>query len=354
MSKTNNFDNKTIFHALVGSQAYGTSTPTSDYDYKGIYVQNPKDILGFKYIEQYQPTKDISFFEIRRYIELLMSANPTVLELLYSPDDCIIETSPAFELLRNNRDKFLTKKCKDSFSGYAIAQIKKAKGLSKMMNWEMEKIERKTPIDFCYVYENGKTFLIKEWLNKYNLKQESIGLSKLNHFDNSYAIYYDNSPDSNLKYKGIIGEISNEVRLSSIPKKEQAIGIMHWNKDGYSIHCNMYNKYQTWLKERNEARYVDVICHNQKIDGKNLLHCRRLLDMSIEIATEKTINVRRKNASDLLKIRRGEIDLQTIIDNAEEDIKKMDNIFAETNLPDMVDPEFCHDLLLEIRNLIKF
>jgi hypothetical protein len=76
--------------------------------------------------------------------------------------------------------------------------------------------------------------------------------------------------------------------------------------------------------------------------------------MAIEIAEEGTINVRRKNAADLLKIRRGEVDLQTIIDNADTKIKLMSEAFDKANLPDDVDSTFAHNLLIEIRNMTKF
>lgn len=38
---------RTIFKAIVGSQAYGTNIPTSDTDYKGVYMQSEDDLLGF-------------------------------------------------------------------------------------------------------------------------------------------------------------------------------------------------------------------------------------------------------------------------------------------------------------------
>lgn len=41
-----------IYKTIVGSQAYGTSIPTSDIDIKGIYVQPNDDILSFQYKEQ--------------------------------------------------------------------------------------------------------------------------------------------------------------------------------------------------------------------------------------------------------------------------------------------------------------
>ena len=63
------------------------------------------------------------------------------------------------------------------------------------------------------------------------------------------------------------------------------------------------------MKERNEARWVDVKSHGQKIDGKNMMHCRRLMDMAREIGEGKGINVRRENADYLISIRKGEVDL---------------------------------------------
>lgn len=64
---------------------------------------------------------------------MLQSANPAMLDLLFMPEDCIVEKHTAFELILQNRDKFLTKKCLRSFGGYAVAQIKKAKGLDKKL-----------------------------------------------------------------------------------------------------------------------------------------------------------------------------------------------------------------------------
>jgi len=358
-----------IFKAMVGSQSYGTAIATSDEDFKGVYMQHPNEILTFGYKEQIEVGKDECYYEVRRFLQLLQSANPTVLELLYSNNDCIIHKSPVFDLIVANRDKFLTKKCLQSFGGYAVAQIKKAKGLDKKMNWEHNRVERKTPLDMCYVYENGKTLSLTKWLEREGKRQECCGLIALDHFKDCYALYYDHTFHINtygyvfkqeipkeikesihLGFHGIIKEDSNDIRLSSVPKEIDAEIIMYYNKDGYTKHCNDYKSYQDWLKNRNTQRYVDIKGHNQQIDGKNLLHCRRLLDMAIEIATEKTIKVIRPNADYLLQIRKGEIDLQTIIDKAEEDIKGLDELFANSGLPSDVDAGFVNDLLLQIRH----
>lgn len=355
--------NNLIFKAVTGSQSYGTSTPTSDTDYKGVYMQSVDELISFGYKEQVEVGKDECYYELRRFIQLLQSANPTVLELLYSPEDCIITTSPQFDLLVQNRERFLTQKCLLSFGGYAVAQIKKAKGLDKKMNYEKDRMTRKDVLDFCYVLNTDSfgTLPLKDYLKRENKQQEHFGLSKLTHFRDCYSVFYDHLAEmkstnpkfegKGLGYRGVVGEDSNDVRLSDIPKYAVRETVLYFNKDGYSMHCKDYNDYEVWLKNKNEQRFIDIKGHNQKIDGKNLLHCRRLLDMAIEIATEKTITIRRKNADYLLAIRRGEVELDSIIKRAETDLLSLNELFKNSGLPLDCDKDFVNDLLLKIRHL---
>ena len=159
---------KPLFIVIRGSQAYGTQLPTSDIDYSGVYIQQKDDIFGFGYKEQISDDKnDLVLYEIKRFLELLQTANPTVLELLSTPEDCIIYKDPIFDLILQSKDIFLTKKCKNSFTGYGFSQIKKAKGLNKKQNWEKEKITRKDILDFVFVIENEKTIPWKVWNKQY-------------------------------------------------------------------------------------------------------------------------------------------------------------------------------------------
>ena len=365
-----------------GSQAYGTAIPTSDIDYAGVYIQHIDNILGYGYKEQINDDKnDTVFYEIKRFLDLVSTNNPTILELLNTPEDCILYKHTLIGEILQHRDKFITKKCSNSFAGYAIQQIKKAKGQDKKQNWEKDKVTRKDVLDFCYVIESEKSIPWKVWNVHKGYEEKFIGAVNVPNARDIYALYYDqnahncfaeNLPEymkENAKrwrledgkplgfgYKGLVktGEganaaESNQLRLSSIPKGEIPICNIIYNKDGYTMHCKDYNEYQEWLNKRNLQRWVDVETHGQKIDGKNMMHCRRLLEMAKEIAEGKGILVRRENAQELLSIRRGEIDLQSLIDRAENDIIEIDTLFKESNLPDSVDPEFVNDLLLSIR-----
>ena len=346
---------KVIFKALTGSRAYGSHVEGSDYDYKGVYIQDKEDVLGFNYKPQIEIGKDEVYYEIRRFIELLKTANPTVLEMLYTPNDCIVESKSEFYHLITNAHRFLTKQCRNSFGGYAVQQIQKARGLNKKMNWEKESMVRKTPIDYCFIYR-GQSIAepLLDFLKGKKMDQTLCGLTKVEHFRDCYTLWYDwdfhNGDSEPIGLKGIELEDSNSIRISAIPKCFDSLGIVYYNKDSYTQHCKAFKEYSQWLKERNVQRYVDIEGHGQQIDGKNMLHCRRLLDMAMEIATQGIIKVRRSNFKELIDIRKGKVDLETILVKAEEDIKKLDELYANSTLPDKVSDEFCQELLIKIRS----
>ena len=379
-----------LYLVVRGSHAYGTNIETSDTDYAGVFIQSQDDILGNTYKEQINDdNNDIVIYEVRRFLELLGSNNPTVLELLNTPEDCVIYKDPIFDMVLENRDNFITKICAKSFGGYAKQQIQKAKGQNKKQNWEKDKVTRKDVLDFVYVLEGPKSIPWKKW-NDGRYEEKFIGVVNVPNAMNVYAVYYDvdahlyfseNISEENriilakqielLKtrkesgqpmgfgYKGLVktGEgqnvaESNALRLSSIPKGETPICNIVYNKDGYSEHCKDFKSYEEWLENKNDARWVDVKSHGQKIDGKNMMHCKRLMEMAKEIGEGKGIIVRRPNAEELISIRKGEVDLQTLIDSVEEEIKEVDRIFEESNLPDEIDKTFINNLIINIRKNI--
>lgn len=348
-----------LYLVIRGSHAYGTNLPTSDTDYCGVFIQKLDDILGYSYVEQINDDKnDIVIYEIRRFLELIAKNNPNILELLNSPEDCIIYKHPSFDDILKNRSSFITKLCAASFAGYASAQIQKASGQDKKQNWEKDRMLRKNPLDFCYLHKGEKSIPLSDFFDEKGIDQRFCGLSKMPHSKDLYSLFYDfKAEDSNgetnpLGFRGIAFENSNDIRLSSIPldcSRQNYVGYVSYNKDAYMQHCNDYKSYQEWLEKRNDQRWVDVKSHNQKIDGKNMMHCRRLMDMAREIAEGKGINVRRGNAKDLIDIRQGKVDLSTLIEYIKEEIKQVDILYKNSDLPDKVDMKFIEKLLIDIR-----
>lgn len=340
-----------LLKVLVGSQAYGTSTPQSDEDFKGIYLETIQNILLGKNKSdkrnQITVSKDEVYFEIDKFISLIKSSNPTILEMLFAPEDCIIYKHPMLDELFEKRDKFLSKKCEKSFGGYAVAQIKKAAGLNKKMNWDKQKVTKKTPIDFCYVHLNGEASIpLRKWLEFNHFDQMDFGLAKVNNFDNCYSMY------RGCEFRGILNddESSNELRLSSIPIHLESTHMISYNQNGYKMHCKEFRQYQEWLEKRNTDRYVDTQAHGQKIDGKNMMHCRRLISTAVEIAQGKGVMVRRPDAEYLLSIRKGEVNLEKLIEDSQKDLQLLKELYPKCDLPEKVDKELCDNILYNIRS----
>ena len=370
-----------LYETVVGSQAHGTSTPESDVDKAFVYILPKEHLYGTDYIPQLRVNADYTGFEIRRFLELAHSNNPTILEILYSPEDCILTMHPLFKKVIDIRDSLLTKICKNSFAGYARKQIIKAKGLDKMQNWEADKVAKKEVIDFCYVIEEHRTVPLKKWLDDNSMEQLFCGVSNIPNARDVFALFYDQKahncfseleePETNkamkayykdkgqsvgLGYKGVVKtgtglsvSESNQIRLSSIPKGERMKGVLIYNKDAYTSHCKKYKSYQTWLENRNEARYVDNKEHGQKYDGKNLMHCKRLLQVAREIVETGTVNIRRPNREELLDIKKGRVKLDELIDWAEKEMIEINTLFDNSDLQDDVPGEFINQLLIKIR-----
>lgn len=374
-----------IYDVIYGSHAYGTAREDSDKDRRGIYVlpdfiMKPIETIdGFRDSEYYPEitdgTQDVVYYELRKFLYMLSNSKPNALEMLNIPDDCVLYKHQVMDLLFKNKDKFITKTCQYTFSDYVKKQLEKAQGLNKMQHWEQQRVERKTPMDFCYAVIGNQSKPLEQYLSEKRMDPKFCGLTKVPHARDLYALYYDSGAamcfselyddvyrSNQLKwrkekgfeigkgYKGIQMDDSNDIRLSSIPKFEVANCQVFYSKDLYSMHCSDYIKYQDWLKNRNESRYTDFESHGQGLDGKNMLHCRRLLDMCEEIAMGKGIIIRRENAKELLKIRTGEVSLPELVLYAEDKLEKIKILFNQSNLPNKIEVELINGLLIEMRN----
>lgn len=127
----------TIFLGWRGSVAHGTYIPPSepdaidDIDVIGVVIPEPRYYFGLQEWGS-RGTKEIKrghvdavFYELRKMINLLLQGNPNVLSALWLPSDLIIQASPEWCSLRDNRQWFVGKHVFDAFYGYAQSQLKK-------------------------------------------------------------------------------------------------------------------------------------------------------------------------------------------------------------------------------------
>ena len=346
--------NLILFECISGSRAYGTDLPTSDTDIRGVFILPQADLYGLHYIEQVNDAKnDVIFYELGRFVQLLSKNNPNILELLCAPADCILDKHPLFDQLQPA--DFLSKLCRDTFAGYAIGQIKKARGLNKKILTPLPP-ERKSLLNFCYVMDkqgtssSGSVPLI-EWLTARGWHPAQCGLVSVPHARDLYALFYDET--GTLSFQGIIaGDESNEVSLSSIPKSLVLTAYLYVNHDGYSSYCKDYREYWDWVEKRNDTRYQNTLDHGKNYDAKNMMHTFRLLDMAREILESGQVLVRRPNRTELLQIRAGAFEYDDLIRQAEQKVSQVDEAAARSLLPNRPDLERINQILVDLRTAL--
>ena len=401
-----------LYEYKRGSHAYGLNTETSDEDFGGIYIAPSEQLLGLGLDYQGQvnnETNDIVWYELSKFMKLLLNANPTVLESLFVPDDCVIYEHPIMTEIKKHRNEFITKKCFNSFGEYASSQIRKARGLNKkIVNPVTKRLE---PLDFCYTFYNQGSTKIKNWLEYRGLKQKYCGLVSIPNMHDVYGVYYDfgmhlreeeiscddfknlyftfdsdNSKNNEWQkllryiyqdlnivnrlsledaynqlcnmtygYKGMVGEdhLSNELRMSSVSKGDKPICQMSYNQNGYTKHCVDYKNYKDWEKHRNPVRYESNL--NKNYDSKNMMHSMRLMNMCVEIAEGKGFNVDRRGIDRdfLLKIKNHEFEYDELINALVKRENEMNEAIKNSLIPDDVDVELVDKLLLDARKNIE-
>lgn len=333
-----------IFECISGSRAYGLQTSTSDTDIRGVFILPKEQFYSLDYVGQINnETNDISYYELRKFIELCSKNNPNILEMLNVPEDCVLYKHSLFDRIK--KEYFLSKLCKNTFANYAFTQIKKARGLNKKIVNPVEK-ERKIIDDFCTVRIKKKSISLHEFLKENSIEKHNIGLSKIPNMKNCFNLFYSDSSN----YQGVSRKGADEVCTSSILKEEQPIAMLYCNLDGYSSYCKKYKEYWSWVEKRNHERYKSNISHDKNYDAKNMMHTFRLLHMAKEIGKERTINVRRNNREFLLAIKNAEYEYDNLVSRAEEMKEELELVYHSSDLLEKPDLQKINSLLISIRN----
>jgi predicted nucleotidyltransferase len=124
-----------IFLGYRGSIAHGLYIPNTDpnsiddKDIMGCFLAKRDYYIGLKKeketIEKWYNEWDCVYYEIRKLFHLLLKGNPNVLSLLWLDDRYILKTTPAWDMVKENKDIFVSKKVYHSFTGYAYGQFKR-------------------------------------------------------------------------------------------------------------------------------------------------------------------------------------------------------------------------------------
>jgi len=129
--------NRMLVKMIFGSHLYGTETPTSDQDFKGVALPTWEQVvLGRigKHIEHSSTGSansrntaedvDVEIFTLHNFIKLALEGQTVAFDMLHAPLNKLIWSDFIWFDLVSNREKFYSKNI-NSFIGYAVGQAAK-------------------------------------------------------------------------------------------------------------------------------------------------------------------------------------------------------------------------------------
>lgn len=120
------YESRIIFSCVHGSKAYGTSTPESDTDVRGVIVAPATYYMGLDRFEQYEPEgEDTVYFDIRKFVNLAMKGNPNIIEQFFIPPELHIVCTPYGKRLLQLRQEIVTKAIVKPHIGMVTAHLKR-------------------------------------------------------------------------------------------------------------------------------------------------------------------------------------------------------------------------------------
>jgi hypothetical protein len=291
---------KLVFKCKAGSHLYGTNTPLSDVDYRGVFIPDERYFYGcILSTEQFEDKKnDEIYFEIRKFMRLAMDNNPNIIELLFVPRNMWEVATYEWQVICNHKKLFLSKKAKHTFLGYAHSQFKRIK---THRNWLLNPPTKKPePEDYG---------LIRETL----MSDDDLGA-----------------------YEALKDQVSLVEDLMRIVTKNKA----------YKNAQREWDNYENWKKNRNPERAK--LEEKFGYDTKHASHLIRLISEGEELLLHGTITFPRPDAEYLLKIRAGKLSYEQLYREMEIYEEKFEKYYEISPLPNKPEVNKIDELCIKI------
>lgn len=312
---------KVIMKSLFGSHLYGLNTPSSDKDYKGVFIPSAQDILlqrvpktisnntNKSNTKNTVEDTDSELFSLQKFLEMASQGQTQALELLFTPDNMILEKTSEWDDIIKIRDQLLSKRV-DAFIGYCRTQAAKygVKG-SRMATVE------KT-LDLLGSYDKARK-LNEVWVD---LK---LFLAKLEHIDFI-------APDK-------INRLHHDT-LEVCGRKFQSTVTVNYAKEALQ---KIYDNYGHRAKAAKDS---------EGIDWKAISHAMRVCYQGLELLEKGKITLPLKEDArkELLEVKLGKIPYPQVQDKLESLMVLLESTKTVSKLPENIDSKLVDELVIKM------
>ncbi len=321
-----------IVKMLFGSRVYGTALPSSDTDFKGIFLPIGRDIVlgrapSTQNIHTNDPNSgtkntaddiDIELFSIYRYLELLSQGQTVSLDILFAPEHNIIQKTTIWDYITSHKQFFLNKKCKAAI-GYAQAQASKY-SLRGYRMLALEHVLGELESEF-------KDHPHRPLENSAALRDITAGLKTLDPQIAQYITFTKeiapHIPAGHIEYLYVCGKKA---------------GFTASVKFAYEMFQNTLGGYGDRAKAAKEGG----------ADWKAMYHAVRITEQTVELLDTGHITFPRPEAPYLLQVRRGERSVAEVSTRIEEGIYRITEAQARSTLPERTDWKAVEELMYKM------
>jgi predicted nucleotidyltransferase len=309
-----------ILRTKFGSHIYGTNLPTSDTDYKAIFIPNAKDIILQRAAQHHlnntktDSTKrneatdvDDEAFSIQRYLKLLCEGQTVALDMLFTPDSFYDHQTAVWQEIKKNKDKFLHKGV-SAFIGYTKQQAAKYG---------------------CKGFRVRALKEILDFLSNFMGYTKLIEIEPLDYFvslQNPEHIKFTMCNAPNNKVEKHLDVCNRKIPLHATVKYAKEVFQKIYDEYGH----------RALLAEKNEG-----------IDWKALMHAVRVAHEARELLLTSNITFPRPEKDLLLKIRTGSLPYKQVEEIIEEGLTSLVETQAKSILPEKPNYKWCDDFVLD-------
>lgn len=304
-----------IVKMKFGSHLYGTSTPESDLDFKGIFMpsaaqvclgQIPKSVnhttknMTAEGVKNSADDIDTEIYSLHYFIKLALEGQTVAIDMLHAPSEMLEASSDVWDEIVQCREKFYTKNLK-AFIGYARRQASKYGIKGSRLNTAKMVVE----------YLEG-------FCRDDKLSSVWGGLPKGDHIH-----FLGENPNGIQQYQ-VCGKILQET---------QAIG---YTAD---ILKRFYKEY---------GKRAELAAQNKGVDWKAVSHALRAAYQVRELLIDRTITFPLKEAQTVLSVKQGRLDYRTeAAPLLEKIMDEVETLSKESDFPSKPDVKFWHRFLID-------
>jgi uncharacterized protein len=366
----------TIFLTLAGSQAHGTARASSDVDLRGVCIAPLAVRLSLSSaFEQHEgalegelaaivrerlarhasaslglSTKaEIVVFDVAKFLSLCAAANPNALEILFADEQDWIFEAPSWRRIHEHRQRFVTRKVQQTFSGYAHAQLKK---IRTHRAWLLNPPTRKPTRD-DFGLPAAESTLSRDDQNRIEQSvTDAIRAYGIDDVELPKATRIDLEQRAANLARHVLACPAEELEARLRAVASHALGIpesltMALNAERrYRAALKQWDAFQTWQRQRNPARAELERRHGY--DTKHAMHLVRLMRMGLEALETGDLRVRRPDHAELSAIRDGALSFEELEELAGDLQARIERASAVTTLPENVDLSWLDELAIEM------